>query len=961
MKHWQKILVVLPVILFFVLSVVSQNQENSLSLTIKNQLGEVIAGAEISLLREDKPVRSVRSDETGIARLKKVEPGPYRISVIAPGFNDYRSELIDIKKGESQSREITLDVVTIEMDVNVGGSDGVETDSFGATKVISESQIEKLPDDPQELEKMLRSLAGESATGEQMPITVDGQQGGKIPPKAAIQQIRINQNVFSAQYEGPSGGGIEIFTRSNVSKFSGGGGFAFADSRLNATDAFIGKKLPMQIRNFAFNLSGPITKKASFFMFTSYGRNNSSVAINAKVLDSALRPVDFRETVAAPTREYNLFYNLTYDPHKKHKIALNFSTFFNNARGQNVGGFSLASRENQARNQFHNFRLSETFLVNENVVLQSRFSLNYSDNDSFGGNTAAAINVLEAFYGGGSQNDRRNQTLNFEVGNDATWQHKKYGLGFGWRARRSRISQNSTVNFGGTYTFGGRTAPVLDADNNPVVDAGGNIVTTQIDSLESYRRTLLFEQLGYSAAEIRNLGGGANQFTISGGDPQVEVSQYDIGFYLQNSYKISETLAASFGLRYENQTNLRGRHDLSPRLGLIWSPKANPKKKSAWWIPPRISVGVGMFYRRFELNNFLAIEQSTGNRLQYLITDPTILDLFPAVVSIDQLEQFALPRSQRFISDNFETPQQNLFSLTASKKLPLGFSANFTLSYSESFRQSLTRNINAPLAGTINPLVLNSGLRPLGNTGNVYETISDGKAENTRVSVTLNLPEKYAWGNIIYSFTKGKNDITAGSGSPFDPYDFSQEYAPVNTDGVHRLSGYFFYNLPYKFTVDGNFDIATGTRFNIITGRDTNGDGFFLERPAFATDLTKPGVISTPYGILDPNPGPGDQIIPRNLGRAERTFSFDMGLGKSLGFGEDKAAKKPAKQSIYFNIRVNNVFNVVNRSNPIGNMSSPNFLKVVTNATSDMVMIINGVRSGANNRSFNFNVGIRFQ
>ena len=34
----------------------------------------------------------------------------------------------------------------------------------------------------------------------------------------------------------------------------------------------------------------------------------------------------------------------------------------------------------------------------------------------------------------------------------------------------------------------------------------------------------------------------------------------------------------------------------------------------------------------------------------------------------------------------------------------------------------------------------------------------------------------------------------------------------------------------------------SGTPFNITTGRDTNGDTFFSERPAFATDLTKPGV-----------------------------------------------------------------------------------------------------------------------
>jgi outer membrane receptor for ferrienterochelin and colicin len=961
MKFFQRIFIISLTLLFSISFAHSQTLETGLTVTVKNQLGEIVPEAEVTLLKADQPVKLAKSNKSGIVRFSGISAGEYQLSVAATGFNNYKSEMIKVEKGKTAAAEATLEILTIETDVMIGGDENVETDSFGTTKVITEEQIAKLPDDPKELEKMLRSLAGESATGEQMPITVDGQTGGTLPPKAAIQQIRVNQNVFSAQYDGPNGGGIEVFTRSSVDKFSGGGNFAFADSRLNATDAFIGKKLPSQTRSFNVNLAGPLGKRASFFMFAGHNQNDSSTAVNAKILNSSLQPVEFKETFATPTRDYNLFSNFSWDPFKKHKIAANYSVFISKANGQNVGGFSLPSRENRSQNQFHNFRISETFLVNDNTVVQSRFSLNYSDSNNFGGDNAVAVNVLEAFFGGGSQNDRRNKTANFEGGNDITWQHKKYGLGFGWKIKGTLISQNSTANFGGTYTFSGRIAPVLDTNNNPVLDSGGNIVTAQIDSLESYRRTLLFRQLGYTNTQIRNLGGGANQFTISGGDPNVNINQYDYAFYQQNSYKISEVLAISFGLRYENQTNISSNLNFSPRAGLIWSPKSDPKKSTLLALP-RISVGVGMFYRRFDVTNFLAIEQSTGNRSQYLITDPALLDTFPNALSVDQLQQFSLPRSQRFIDPDLEAAKQNMFSLTASKKLPLGFSTNFTFTYSKNSQQSLTRNINAPLAGTFNPLVQNSGTRPLGNIGNVYQTISEGIGENIRYAVSLNLPEKYVWGNINYSFTKAKNDSVAGSGSPIDPYDFSQEYASANNDGVHRLGGYFFYNLPYKlFTIDANFDIASGSRFNIITGRDTNGDGFYLERPSFATDLTKKGLISTPYGVLDPNPSATDKLIPRNLGRGSTTFTFDTGIGKSFGFGEDKANKKPPKRSLYFNIRVNNVFNVVNRGIPIGNMSSPNFLKTLSNASSDSFFIINGLRSGNGNRTFGFSIGFRFQ
>ena len=180
--------------------------------------------------------------------------------------------------------------------------------------------------------------------------------------------------------------------------------------------------------------------------------------------------------------------------------------------------------------------------------------------------------------------------------------------------------------------------------------------------------------------------------------------------------------------------------------------------------------------------------------------------------------------------------------------MPKGYTLNFTFSRGATVRQSLTRNINAPLAGTFsssNPLL---AARPLGTVGNVYETQSGGRTETDRFSVNLSFPNSQKlFANVRYSYTKSKSNVVSGSGSPFDAYDFSQEFAPTAFDGVHSVGGYFFYNLPSKISVSGDFSISSGTRFNIFTGRDTNGDGFFTERPAFAIDLSKPGLIETKY------------------------------------------------------------------------------------------------------------------
>src|SRR6185295_2431748 len=63
----------------------------------------------------------------------------------------------------------------------------------------------------------------------------------------------------------------------------------------------------------------------------------------------------------------------------------------------------------------------------------------------------------------------------------------------------------------------------------------------------------------------------------------------------------------------------------------------------------------------------------------------------------------------------------------------------------------------------------------------------------------------------------------------------------------------------------------------------------FTDRPAYATDPNKPGVVQTEWGLLDPNPEPGQTIVPRNLGRGPAFVNVNLRVGKTIAFG-----KRPA-------------------------------------------------------------------
>src|SRR5208283_846170 len=187
--------------------------------------------------------------------------------------------------------------------------------------------------------------------------------------------------------------------------------------------------------------------------------------------------------------------------------------------------------------------------------------------------------VLGSFNGGGSQNGRTFDTQNsFELQNYTSTIHGTHSLKFGVRIRGQLDDSVSRQNFNGTFTFGGGTlAPVLDSNNQPVLDGSGQQILAPITSIERYRRTILFQQQGLSAAQIRLLGGGATQFDINAGIPALNVHQMDVGIFAGDEWRVRPNLTLSVGLRYELQTNIQDWKDLGPRVAVAWAPRGVTK------------------------------------------------------------------------------------------------------------------------------------------------------------------------------------------------------------------------------------------------------------------------------------------------------------------------------------------------------------------------------------------------
>jgi hypothetical protein len=177
------------------------------------------------------------------------------------------------------------------------------------------------------------------------------------------------------------------------------------------------------------------------------------------------------------------------------------------------------------------------------------------------------------------------------------------------------------------------------------------------------------------------------------------------------------------------------------------------------------------------------------------------------------------------------------------------------------------------------------------------------------------------------------------------------------------------------FSLDPFLIYQSSLPFNIVTGQDLNGDTEFNDRPAFATDLTRPSVVHTQWGVFDTQPIPGQTIIPINWGKGPDTFVLNMRLGKSFNFGPPlpqetpappppgattatapakAVAKKPIerKYNIGFIVAAQNVLNHVNLAPPVGVLGSPLF--------GQSTALASNFGTGSANRTINVGFNFRF-
>lgn len=853
-------------------SAFAQQSAGSLHGQVVDEFGGLIIGATVTAVNAGGVEKTAVTDNDGNYVVNGLAPGKYIVRVVAPGFALFENTEVEITAGQRAQLKVTLSVSIEKQEVTVASETPVSTDpeNNAGALVLRGSDLDSLPDDPDELAAALQALAGPSAGPNGGQFFIDGFTGGRLPPKESIREIRINQNPFSAEYDRLGFGRVEIFTKPGTDKLRGQLFLNFNDESLNSRNPFASNRAPFQSRQYGGNLSGPIiAKKASFFLDFERREIDDNSVVNAFILDQNnlnAPAVPFSLAVVTPSRRTTFSPRFDYQLNTANTLVARYTYARTSQQNAGVGGFSLPSRAYNSASAEHTLQLTETAVLSPTVINETRFQYIRRRTQSNGDNTVPTIVVSDAFTGGGSQVGLSfNNEDRWELQNNTSWVMGHHSFKAGGRVRGVRIKDFSQSNFGGTFVF---------------------------NTLEQYRQTLLGTP-----------GARPTQLIIAGGDPEASVSQIDFGGYIQDDWRMRPNFTLSAGLRYETQTNIKSHLNFAPRVSFAWSPGAGGARQ------PKTVVrgGVGVFYDRFGESLTLAANRFDGSadsQSQFVVSSFTteganVLNQFPTLPTVAQLSAFGLAKTIRLVANDLQAPYTMQAAVSVERQLPYRITLATTFVSSRTLHVLRARNINTPLPGTFNPLVPNSGVRPFGNINNYYEYESSGTLNQNQLIISLNnrLNPNFT---LFATYVLGKvNGDTDGPQTfPANTYDLSTEYGRASFDVRQRVFIGGSFGVPWGLRLNPFVIASSGRPFNITTGGlDRNGDAQFTERPSFApagADCNAVNIRCTRFGNFNLTPAPGEEIIPRNFGEGPAFFTVNMRVSKTFGFGEVKRSNAAA-------------------------------------------------------------------
>lgn len=734
---------------------------------IQDQTSAVLPGARVTLATGAAAiVQSVESGPAGDFRFDRVAPGDYQVRAEFPGF---QTTAVDVRVAARAPASITivlpLEGLTQEIAVSGSGLNADARSNLNAVSVDADT-LDDLPMLDQDVVGALSRFLDSSAIGSNgATILVDGVEVNALSLSAsAIQQIKINQDPYAAEFMRPGRGRIEIISKPGGKQYSGTLNLRFRDSSLYARNAFAKTKAPEQRRIAEGSLTGPVGKRTSFLLSGSIDSEDNQSIVFADTASGLVQ-----QNVATPFRRVLMAGTVNRQQGTRQTQSFRFSHVDEKNTNQGVGGTTLPEAASNHENRTDEASFTNQTVFSPRLLNQVRVLAGVEREPRTSLSQAPRIVVLDAFTGGGGQNDSLRTESHFTLVEAVTWSPSRHVVKAGvnipdwsWRGLDDRS------NTGGTFYF---------------------------SSVPDYQ------------------SGTPYSFVQQIGDGRVTYVERVIGVFAQDEMRLLPNLSLAAGVRYDWQSYLHDANNVAPRVSMAFAPGGSAKVV--------IRGGTGLFYDRIGAGPVLDARRFDGVRLRrYVIEDPG----YP--VALPPGQSFAAQPASivRFASDTV-VPAMIQSSVGIERELRRRTTIAVTAISTRGYDLFRSRDVNAPPP----PLF---AARPDLTRGVVREIASTATRRALGIDTTFRTQIRRVNATVQYSESRNSDDTGGVNWMPPNNYDLSAEYAAADGERRHVLETYASANIGRWLNLGVSFEAGSGRPYSLTTGRDDFNTGTANARPA---------------------------------------------------------------------------------------------------------------------------------
>ena len=910
--------------LAFVVSANAQTRFGGIRGTVSDQTGAVIVGASIEVKSDDtKAIQKTTTGNNGQYYVSDLTPGKYELQIASQFFQTTKIVNVDVVLGQTLTLDVNLKIKnSIICILNFGDLIYLDTTSAVVGNQVSDKQIQDIPlanrsfaniayiapmtapvepSDPTKARITAVSFAGSS--GLNLDISVDGADnnddyiGGFLQNYSpeAVQEFNVRTAQFDADTSRTNGGSVLIATKSGSNEFHGSLSYFGRSSAMNARNTLDNPdpdpKQPFNRQDFVSTIGGPIVKDRLWF-FNSFGYidENASVAYSAnssseftalsKLASTGQIPgvtsISVPTSTPIPFRDLNSNTRLDWRQSNSSQWFLRFSINRNNTKNDLVQQGSLPSTGFTTNSNYHDFVISNQWVINPNLFASMVFDGGYFfHNKVRNSNIGLALSFpfsLTTLTTSGFETFGDNQFITGITAFPIERDQEKYQFRFDI----SRRVSSHDVKYGINVIH----EPVLRGRQS---DSAETLVTLPENP------SFYIANPGTFAADF-----AANSIINPAGNGTFSQSIRRLGIYLQDAWRVTPHFTVNYGVRYDttfglliasghNQNSnpallaLRSlgvafakdvphdyRKAIAPRLGIAWAPGSGHTV---------FRVGGGMYYNDLSQNGWV--------------------DAFHAVNG-------DLNSPSAIIDPNYHTP----YAIQASAAVEHDFSGSWRLGAQFEHQQGVhqyrryeyTAGYSLPTAAS---------------DTSVFKT--DNRSRYDGVSVILQHHKQKMDLTAHYTFAKASTygatvgelfDYVNGVRDALNPFG-PGDHGPSGEDIRHRLVISGVFELPGKFQLSTLAQFESARPYTMFTPFDVTGDGISTNDRA---------VVNGKQTTLDQFRGaPFNQVDVR--------ISRDFKLGEHAHF-------RPFIE----------MFNVYNRINPGNNFipdisALPTPVNDITNAT----------------------------